>query len=301
MRTIKCLLLVSALILTTGTVTYASDVNDMTIPELLKAYQSLESENKNLQAENATLRKQLIALLEDTSTTSGSAASESEKAEPTQKQPDAPAAQNTAADPDQPLFEEVNSTCMVYGEDADRTYEMVVELVNTSDVPLFIHAKSFDLEDADGHLLQTDTFISTAPDVILPGEHGFIYNQFGSSIDVDTPTEDIVFIPNYTITEAQKAPHDYAVTDISFKKDPISYTMFGKVQNDTTEPDMNVFASVIYFDKDGNCLGIAGTDVYDIGPGASQSFEITSMGIQETFDPDKIDSYTLYMREAAYQ
>ena len=260
MRIIKGLCLAIALILTTGTLAFASDIDDMTIDELKKAYLELEEEKTESSSE--------------------------------EKPP---------ADPNQPLYEQTDIKCMIYGEGADRRYEMVVEITNTSDKPLYLDGRSFDLEDTTGHLLQTDDMISTAPDVILPGEKGYFYNQFGSSIGVDNPNEDIVFIPKYTVKEARTIPHDYPVSDISFRSDDWGYTMVGRVQNDTDDPDLYVYANVIYYDAEGKCMGITGTNIYDIEPGDTQSFEISSMSIQNTFDPNAVDSYTIYMREHVYQ
>ena len=205
------------------------------------------------------------------------------------------------ADPDQPLFEQTDINCMIYGEGEDRRFEMIVEVTNTSDVPLYLDPRSFDLEDTTGHLLQTDDMISTASDVILPGEKGYFYNQFGTSIDVDNPNDDIVFIPNYTVKEAKKTPHDYPVSDISFKSDDFGYTMVGRVKNDTDDEDFYEYANVIYYNAEGKCIGITGTTISDIEPGDTQSFEISSFSIQNIFDPNAIDSYTLYMREHVYQ
>lgn len=275
MRFFKVFCLTTALILTTGTLTYAADIDDMTIGELKEAYLQLEEENK-------TLRTQLDEALKNNAAAAA---------------PDTNSEENPPADPDQPLFEQTDINCMIYGEGSERKYEMIVEVTNTSDVPLYLDAKSFDLEDASGHLLQTNDMISTAPDVILPGEKGYFYNPTGTSIDVDNPNDDLVFIPNYTLKKANKTPHDYPVNDISFKSDKFGYTMIGRVQNDTNETSLFEYASVIYYDKEGKCIGITGKAITDIEPGNTQSFEIHSSGIQQIFDPDKIDSYTLYIRE----
>ena len=266
------------MIMATGTFAFAADVDDMTIDELKKAYQELEEVNKNLQAQLDE------ALGNNNSTTKSDSNTDS----------------SPSANPDQPLYEQTDINCMIYGEGSERSFEMIVEVTNTSDVPLYLDGKSFDLEDKSGHLLQTDDMIVSAPDVIFPGEKGYFYNQFGSSIDVDTPNDEIVFIPNYKVTEARTKPHDYPVSDISFTSDDYGYTMVGRVENDTDE-DFYVYANVIYYNVDGKCIGITGTNLVDVEPGDTQSFDISSMGIQDTFDQNAIDSYTLYMREPVYQ
>ena len=130
MRFFKELCLTTALILATGTLTYAADIDDMTIDELKEAYLQLEEENKNLKA-------QLDEALGNTDDSSGSG-SITEATPPT--------------DSDHPLFEQTDINCMIYGEGEDRRFEMIVEVTNTSDVPLYLEGRSFDLEDSTGHL-----------------------------------------------------------------------------------------------------------------------------------------------------
>ena len=286
MRTTRILFLSAALILTTGTITHASDASDMSINELIEGYQALQEENQELKEQIASLQEQLSDL-------QGTAAEE----QPSEQDTTSSDKPKPATDPDQPLFEQTDITCMIYGAGEDRRYEMVVELLNISDEPLYLNAKSFDLEDTNGHLLQTDNMIGTAPDVILPGERGYLYNPLGTRIDVDTPNEDIVFIPQYSVKKATAVPHDYPYSDISFKTDAYGdYTMVGRVENDTNE-DMDVYATVVYYDTNGKCMGVTGTTIFDVGVGETQGFEISSFGLQNTFDPNAIGSYTLYMRE----
>ena len=274
MRCFKVFLLTAVLVLTSSSLVYAAEADSA----------SAVSEDAEPAAESAASEDAEEA-----------ASAVSEDAEPA-------AESATSADAEEEkeeaLYEQVDVSCMVYGEGSERRYEMVVELVNTSDKPLYLNARSFDLEDKTGHLLQSDDELSTAPGVILPGEHGYIYNQFATPIDaVDIPTEDLVFVPSYTVKDAAKTPHDYPVSDVSFKTAEEGYTMVGRVQNDTPEPDFGVFANVIYLDKDGKCLGITGKFITDLGPGETRSFEIASMEIEKTFDPELIGSYKIFMRE----
>lgn len=274
MRCFKVFLLTAVLVLTSSSLVYAAEADSA----------SSVSEDAEPAAESAASEDAEEA-----------ASAVSEDAEPAAE---SAASADAEEEKEEALYEQVDVSCMVYGEGSERKYEMVVELVNTSDKPLYLNARSFDLEDKTGHLLQSDEGLSTAPGVILPGEHGFIYNQFATPIDaVDIPTEDLVFVPSYTVKDAAKTPHDYPVSDVSFKTAEEGYTMVGRVQNDTPEPDFGVFANVIYLDKDGKCLGITGKFITDLGPGETRSFEIASMDIEKTFDPELIGSYTIYMRE----
>ena len=210
-------------------------------------------------------------------------------------------AEEAAEEQEQPLFEQADVNCMVYGEGAERKYEMIVELVNISDVPIRLIPRTFDLEDADGHLLQSDDNLIATPEVLLPGEHGYISNLYGTLIDIDTPTDQIVFVPSYTVREVEDTPHDYPLSDVTFRTDAEGYTMAGRMQNDTENASIDVEASIVYLDADGKCMGIIEKPILDVGSGETRSFEISAAdyNIQKTFDADAIGSYTIYVRDAA--
>ena len=61
-----------------------------------------------------------------------------------------------------------------YGENFE--YDAIVEIKNTGTSNIYLKDAKFEIEDASGHLIQSDEYsVSNCPDVIKPGEKGYIY------------------------------------------------------------------------------------------------------------------------------
>ena len=146
--------------------------------------------------------------------------------------------------------------------------------------------------------MQSYDYVNTCPDVILPGEKGYLYNQMGT--ELNTNASDIKFIPKYNVVKAKSTPHDFPLSDFSLTNDNFGPKVVGRVLNDTTE-ETSLYLQVVYYDANDKCIGISGTNVYDIAPNENRSFEITSVGIQNAFVPANVARYLLFARETYYQ
>ena len=198
-------------------------------------------------------------------------------------------------------YEEKVSMFNIYDSFGSLNYDAIVEIYNTSDEALYLDGRSFDIETSDGHLVQTESWISSCPDVILPGERGYFYNQFGTELnDSSVDVSSLVLVPKYTVKKSTEIPHDYSVEDISVRDGTYGLTMTGRVFNDTSE-EQGIYLQVVYYDADMNCLGITGTNVYGMLPNEYTSFEVSGMGLQNSFDASQVSHYTVYAREYSYQ
>ena len=75
-------------------------------------------------------------------------------------------------------YEITHTTFVHYTNSIDiEEYCGIIEIKNTGSSCLYLKDCTFDFEDDDGHLLQADKMISTAPDVIAPGEYGYFFND----------------------------------------------------------------------------------------------------------------------------
>lgn len=181
-------------------------------------------------------------------------------------------------------------------------YDAFVEITNTSPDPLYISDASFDLEDSSGHLMQTDSMISTTPDVIPSGEKGYLFYSWGSlEIDDSVNVSDAHFVPHFSAEKASDQPHEYPVSDLSIAPDDEFYhvKLIGRMTNDTGE-ESNCYLTVVYYDADGKCLGISGTNV-TADPGDTVSFEDIGMSLPHDFDFSAIADYKIYSYESYYQ
>lgn len=177
-------------------------------------------------------------------------------------------------------------------------YDGIVGITNTGSKNIYISGKSFDIEDSSGHLIQSDNFISNCPDVIMPGETGYLYNQLGSEINGVSNPDDLVLNAQYVVKTTSATPHEYPVTDVSTKADNYGgITVVGRVTNDTDEDHSLLYVQVLYYDESGNIIGISGTNLTDFLAGRTISFEISSMYLQNKAKSGNISTYKIVARE----
>jgi len=185
-------------------------------------------------------------------------------------------------------------------------YHGIVEVKNTSDHDLYLDAasSSFDIEDANGHLITTEKFISSCPDVIAPGETGYFYNGFGgdtADMSVDA-SQTLNLVSNVNVEKARVANVRYPVTDtaISVGSDG-SMHVTGRVENNTDVDDSMMYVQAELFDANGNILAIMGTTLTDLTAGSKQSFDISAWGISETVTADQVASFQVVANKSAMQ
>lgn len=191
-----------------------------------------------------------------------------------------------------------------YSSGSTTFYCFIQPIKNTGNVPLYLKDCSVDFEDENQHLLATEDFFSTCPDVINPGETGYFYNSIGSLAlnEQASGSEEIKIVTHIEIQKAKRNPVDYVVTDTSLTTDSINYPMVvGRVENNTEEDDSLLYLNVIFYDADGNILGITGTNITELNAGTTKGFECSSIGAAGDFDSDDIADYKVIARKAHYQ
>lgn len=183
-------------------------------------------------------------------------------------------------------------------------YYGYVEITNTGKSNLYLSKAVFDMEDNDGHLLQSDDFISKAPSVIKPGEKGYFYNGLGSNlIDEGVSTDNgIKLVPQITVKKATGEPKRYEVTDTDIKEDSLGKPkVTGRVINDTSEEIGYLYLNVIFYDKEGKVLAITGTSVTEVPANGKGSFECSAMFANDNAKMDNIADYEIIAEETYMQ
>lgn len=179
-------------------------------------------------------------------------------------------------------------------------YEGIVEVENTGNSNIYLTGTAFDIEDANGSLIQSDNFLSCCPDVIKPGEKGYIYNQFGSSLAGVNEIDGLQLVPQYVVKTTSATPAEYDISDVSIKDDTFGVKTVGRVTNNTEKDNSIIYVQVLYYDSDGNLLGISGTNVTDLLAGRTVSFEISGIGLSGDLTADKVADYKVIARETFY-
>lgn len=183
-------------------------------------------------------------------------------------------------------------------------YYGIVEITNTGKTDLYLADCTFDLEDNNGHLLQSDSFVSSCRNVIGPGEKGYFYNGLGGNLMDDGVdiSNGVKLVPDCTVKEAKGRPHTYQVVDTDFKKGSYGYpTITGRVVNDTNEDVSYMYINFIFYDKSGKILGITGTSVTDIKAGKKGSFDCSLMYCDDAVTFENVAKYEIVAEDSYYQ
>ena len=202
---------------------------------------------------------------------------------------------------------EISDTSFNYYTDSIGKVEYygIVEITNTGECGIFLKDCVFDLEDDNGHLLQSDNIISTCPFVIAPGEKGYFYNMTGFIDDSVSFDNGIKLVPNITLEEATGADdiyHDYEISDTDIREGSFGRPkVTGRITNDTSADENLARIYIIFYDADGKVLGISATYVTDLTAGSTQSFESEAYFIDDNVNLDSIADYKVVSRPTYYQ
>lgn len=139
--------------------------------------------------------------------------------------------------------------------------------------------------------------LSCCPDVIKPGEKGYLYNQYGSSLDGVTEIDGLQLVPQYVVKTTSTTPYEYPVSDVSVKDDNFGVKTVGRVTNDTDKDCSLLYLQVIYYDAEGNLLGITGTNITELLAGRTVSFEVSGIGLSGDISVDQIADYRVIAQE----
>lgn len=215
-------------------------------------------------------------------------------------------AQSTGQSGQKDFAYEITDTQFHYYQNSiNRTeYYGFIEITNTGTKNIYLKDCTFDLEDNDGHLLQTDSLISSCPDIIAPGEKGYFYNNLiSTSVDEGVSLDNgIKLCPTYKIEEAKGDIVEYAVSDTDMRSDDNgTIKVTGRVTNNTTEDDSLLYVNILLLDQNGKVLLITGTNVLDLTAGTTQSFEASTMFSDDTVKPEQVASYKVIARKTHYQ
>ena len=184
--------------------------------------------------------------------------------------------------------------------DDEYEYEAIVSFTNTGNEDIYVTGASFDIEDASGKLLQSDSYPNHSPYVIKPGETGYLYNQFGTTLEGITDVEGIRFVPQFIVKTTNEPPHRYPVSDTSIRDGKWGIAVVGRITNDTDEDESYMYVRVMFFDSNNKILGISGTSVTNITAGRTVSFEVEGLDLPEDVTLDQVASFRVIAEDSFY-
>lgn len=180
------------------------------------------------------------------------------------------------------------------------SYDAIVEIENNGTENLYLKDATFDFEDKTGHLLETESFVSSDPEIIAPGEKGYFFSS-GMLEKVGLNT-DYVFKPVLKVEKAKNSIIRYNILDTA--KENTAYdgvTITGRVQNNTAKDDGMIWVAVVLFRADGTPIAAGGTNVLDVKAGDTASFSRKFTSYDLGVSPAEVASYKVFAGKVQYQ
>ena len=170
---------------------------------------------------------------------------------------------------------------------------------NSGNTNLYLGTGSIDLEDSNGHLLDTMSLVSGYPQVLKPGETGWYY---------ETTIKDQAlnmggFVAHPNLKDAKVDCIRLDVSDVSIKDDMFSgVTVTGRVTNNTGRDQSMVYVVANLFDRDGNILGQVMTILSNsVAAGDTIGFSASEMGSNPDLTAAAVASYEIYAFPQQFQ
>ena len=164
-----------------------------------------------------------------------------------------------------------------HGTDTGVGADVVIQVKNTGNVPLVMSNPNIKIANESGTVIVDDSgdSIFTGPSYLRVGDVGFIYTNKPLELPSGYfPGHNYLAKGSADLT-ACKEVYEYPISNLSISQDSRGVPMVsGTVTNDDSEAAPLVEISVMFLDNENHMLGVAGTVVVDLAPGASQTFAV---------------------------
>lgn len=180
--------------------------------------------------------------------------------------------------------------------------QVIVEITNAGSENLYLSSGSFDLEDADGNLVTSKSLVSTYPNVLAPGEKGYMYEE--TVLENYSGDGDLTLSARPDVEKAKVDLIRYETTDVTVSdKEFGGVGVMGRVENTTDEAaDGMVYIVAFFYDESGVPIGSAFTILSeDLEPGSKIGFEFTGFSLPDDITADAVASTTVYAYPLQYQ
>ncbi len=178
--------------------------------------------------------------------------------------------------------------------------QTIVEITNTGTTNLYLSSGSYDLEDTLGNLVACETWVSVYPDVLAPGEKGYMYDETSLDEAVDGG---LVVLPRVDVARATIDLIRFPVTDVKTSTDTYGgIKMLGRVENTSREIQTDVYIVAFLYDADGSCIGKLSTLILeDLNPGDKIGFEMSGRSLPDDVTVESVADFVVYAYPTQYQ
>lgn len=181
-----------------------------------------------------------------------------------------------------------------------RWAQIICPVTNTGTKNLYLSTGTMDLEDADGHLVDSLSMVSVFPDVIQPDETGYYYEE--TILDEGTP-EGLSVLPHVKVKEATIDCIRYDVSEVNVADEQYGgIKITGRVANSTDEDASLVYVTAFLYDSEDHMIASAFTILTDdLVAGDKVGFSMSTFSAPDTLTAGSVDHYEVYAYPTQYQ
>ena len=156
--------------------------------------------------------------------------------------------------------------------------EIYAEITNTGDRPVIFNNGLIELFNADGDAIESANLYSAYPDVLAPGEIGYLYRTISvkEAVEVDYIDDYALTVSgkNETSKETIRLASEGTFGEYQRSKYSTEYAMFANVTNNTEDIMRNVTVVFALYDGNDKLLYADSTTLYNLGIPPEQTVEI---------------------------
>lgn len=178
--------------------------------------------------------------------------------------------------------------------------QTIIEITNTGTTNLYLSSGSYDLEDASGKLIASQTMVSAFPNVLAPGEKGYMYDETTLDKAVDG---ELTVLPRVDVEEATVDLIRFPVTDTEISNDTYrGVKMLGRVENTSDEEQSLVYIVAFLYDVNGSCIGQISTILLEnLAVGDKIGFEMSGFSLPDDITAEAVADFVIYAYPMQYQ
>lgn len=178
---------------------------------------------------------------------------------------------------------------------------VIVEIENTGTTDLYLSDGCCDLEDGNGTLIAALTNVSAYPEVLSPGEKGYMYET--SILDNYSCDGELNVLARPDIEKANVENIRYEISDVSLNTNYWgTIDILGRLTCTSTQTESLSYVVATFFDNDHIPIGISFTIISeDLNPNDKIGFEVSGVRLPEYVTTDSVADYTIYAYPMQFQ
>lgn len=174
-----------------------------------------------------------------------------------------------------------------------------VPVTNTGDSNLYLSSGTMDLEDQEGHLVDSINLVSVYPEVLQPGETAWYYEE---TMVEGASGIDLKVLPHVDVKKAKVDCVRYDVTDVAITDNTYGgIKITGRVENTTDEDASLPYVVVFMYGADGQLIGSAFTITDELKAGEKIGFSMSTFSSYKGFKASNVANYEAYAYPTQFQ